>query len=217
MSRSRGFKKGDRVRLVRDVERYPHFIAPRGTTGSVTFSDLAAGAAIRLLVLADKKIRGAEEWQNQIEWAYDDDPADDLELVETPPPPPTKRSKRAAVARRIHVTFEAAHRFPTIRGWSFGELWNGWEVPYFEYREAKKVATALTQDGMVTIYDAPTDSFYSFAHGEGSEPTQAEFNRIHDKNLWYDWEPVTIQTTEGSKKAWSIGGMAFTWEQSLSN
>lgn len=207
------FRMGDRVRLVQDVERYPHFTAPRGTTGTVTFSDVAPNAQIRLLMLADKKIRGAEEWQNQIEWAYDDDPADDLEHVDTPaPPPPRSRQKRRA-AFRIQVTFEAGHRFPTVRGWSFGDTWNGWEVPHFEYREAKKVATALTHDGMVTIYDSPTDSFYSFAEGNGAEPTQAEYNRLHEKELWYQWEPATIATSEGQKKTWSIGGQAFTWEQ----
>ena len=215
MARSRVFKMGDRVRLTRDVERYPHFIAPRGTTGTVTFSDTSAGAQIRLLVLSDKKIRGAEEWENQIEWAYDDDPAKDLALIDEEPSP-SKRSRRP-VASRLSVTFEAGHDFPTVRGWSFGELWNGWEVPYFEYREAKKVATALTRDGMVTIYDAPSDSFYSYAEGQGIEPTQAEYNRLHDKNLWYQWDPVTIETTEGTKKAWSIGGMSFTWEPSTSN
>jgi hypothetical protein len=200
------FKVGDRVRLTRDVERYPHFTAPAGTTGVVTRVSRSApspSAGVTLLIRADSKIRGAEPWGNEIEWAYDEDPARDLEIIR-----PSASTPRRRQAARIRVTFDGD--FPVVSAWGFGEHWNGWDVPYFEYRDAKKVATALTQGGTVTIYDAPTDSFYSFVAGD-TEPTQDEYNRLHDEELWYAWAPVTIETPEGSKKTWSIGGMAYTW------
>lgn len=201
------FKVGDRVRLTQDVERYPYFIAPAGTTGVVIHASKrqpSPSAGLTLTIRADRRIQGAEEWDNEIHWEYDDDPANDLEVIEDAP--------AFGLAARIRVTFSASDfPFSVIRAWSFGEHWNGWEVPYFEYREAKRVATALTQDGLVTIYDSPTDSFYSFTE-DGSEPTQDDYNRLHDAELWYDWTPVTIETPEGPKKTWSIGGMAFTWE-----
>lgn len=54
---------GSRVRLVRDVERYPHFVADEGRTGMVTRldDDLIA-------VQLDDPLEGAEEWSNEVRW-----------------------------------------------------------------------------------------------------------------------------------------------------
>lgn len=50
-----------RVVLVRDVERYPFFIAPKGSTGTIVHAD-AEMIAIRL----DEFLPGAEEWDNEV-------------------------------------------------------------------------------------------------------------------------------------------------------
>lgn len=54
---------GTKVRLAREIERYPHFTAEAGLTGTVTrFDDEVA--AVRL----DEPVPGAEEWNNEIHW-----------------------------------------------------------------------------------------------------------------------------------------------------
>lgn len=74
------FGKGDRVRLTRPVERFPHFIAPEGATGTVT----EASAAL-ILVHMDDTLAGAEEWDNQIAWSVPDGdtPNVDIAVAET--------------------------------------------------------------------------------------------------------------------------------------
>jgi len=57
---------GDRYRLARDVDRYPHFIAPSGAAGTITQAD-AHGIALKL----DEPLPGAEEWDNEVVWAED--------------------------------------------------------------------------------------------------------------------------------------------------
>jgi hypothetical protein len=69
-------RDGDRVRLTHDVERYPHFIAPKGATGIVREDgpDL-------FVVKLDQALAGAEEWENEIHWSNGDDPGPDLERI----------------------------------------------------------------------------------------------------------------------------------------
>lgn len=54
---------GTRVRLRRDVERYPHFIAPEGCEGTITHADQEM-----IAVKLDEAIEGAEEWDNEVQW-----------------------------------------------------------------------------------------------------------------------------------------------------
>jgi hypothetical protein len=69
---------GTKVRLRHDVDRYPHFIAPKGATGTVTKVDDEV-----LIVSMDQPISGAEDWDNEVHWFDDLRPfaAHDLELV----------------------------------------------------------------------------------------------------------------------------------------
>lgn len=60
------FTVGERVELLRDVERYPHFIAPKGATGTVTGVDEEL-VRVRL----DQPLPGAEEWGNEVQWHRD--------------------------------------------------------------------------------------------------------------------------------------------------
>lgn len=66
-------KIGDRVELQRDVERYPQFIAKKGLQGTVTKKDDEVFA-----VKMDNPLKGAEEWDNCIEWYANDDTFDDI-------------------------------------------------------------------------------------------------------------------------------------------
>jgi hypothetical protein len=59
---SRAIKEGDRFKLVREVVRFPDFIARPGLTGTVT----AVSGGIRGRI--DEPVRGAEAWDNELHW-----------------------------------------------------------------------------------------------------------------------------------------------------
>lgn len=61
---------GWRVVLVRDVERFPHFIARKGMKGTVVECS-AKMARVRM----DDHLEMYSEWNNEIHW-YEDDRAD---------------------------------------------------------------------------------------------------------------------------------------------
>jgi hypothetical protein len=57
---------GERFVLICDVDRYPHFIAARGSEETIT--DVSQGVvSLRL----DDPLPGAEEWDNEIVWSAD--------------------------------------------------------------------------------------------------------------------------------------------------
>lgn len=56
-------EEGQRVRLAREIERYPHYVAPAGAEGTVTKNDKDL-IAVRL----DDQLEGAEEWDNEVQW-----------------------------------------------------------------------------------------------------------------------------------------------------
>ena len=58
----RAIKEGDRFKLVREVVRFPDFIARPGLTGTVT----AVSGGIRGRI--DEPVRGAEAWDNELHW-----------------------------------------------------------------------------------------------------------------------------------------------------
>ena len=77
-----GFAIGQRVRLRHDVDRFPHFIAAAGSTGTVV--DVAGDMSI-FAVRLDEPLAGAEEWDNEVHWYIengDDEPERDLEPAE---------------------------------------------------------------------------------------------------------------------------------------
>lgn len=59
-------EEGTKVRFVRDVERYPHFVVPEGRTGTVTVSDEKV-----IRVKLDEALDGAGEWENEVHWYSD--------------------------------------------------------------------------------------------------------------------------------------------------
>ena len=58
---------GTRLRLTCDVDRYPHFIAPAGSVGTVV--DTSDGV---VSVRMDNTIAGAEDWDNEVVWSLRD-------------------------------------------------------------------------------------------------------------------------------------------------
>lgn len=68
---------GERFRLVRDVERFPHFIAPEGCTGTVVAIDRGV-----ICGKMDQPIPDCEEWDNCIQWDShpDSDPRYDQDV-----------------------------------------------------------------------------------------------------------------------------------------
>lgn len=66
-------ERGERVELIRDVDRFPHFIAKGGMVGTVTeATDDLVG------VRMDDHLAGAEEWDNEVCWSREDDPTPGL-------------------------------------------------------------------------------------------------------------------------------------------
>ena len=63
---------GSRGRLRRSVDRFPHFVAQAGATGTVTEATDSL-IALRL----DEFLPGAEEWDNEVCWTPDDIEAPD--------------------------------------------------------------------------------------------------------------------------------------------
>lgn len=58
---------GTRVKLTHDVDRFPHFIADAGMTGTVSNTDDGV-----ICVKMDEHLAGAEEWGNEIVWSIRD-------------------------------------------------------------------------------------------------------------------------------------------------
>lgn len=72
-------KPGTRVRLARDVERYPHFIAAAGMKGVVTEATEEVFS-----VRMDDPLPGSEEWENEVHWYprnCDEWPFDDIRVI----------------------------------------------------------------------------------------------------------------------------------------
>lgn len=76
--------KGARVRLRRQVDRFPHFIAPQGATGTVSAIEPdGAGGIHGIDVTMDEHLPGAEDWDNAVCWYDADLPAfrEDVEVA----------------------------------------------------------------------------------------------------------------------------------------
>jgi hypothetical protein len=56
-------KEGSRFRLIREVNRFPEFVAPSGLVGTVT-----AVAGGQIIGRMDQPVLGAESWANELNW-----------------------------------------------------------------------------------------------------------------------------------------------------
>ena len=53
--------------LVHDVDRFPHFVARAGSTGTLVAADREA-----VMLRMDDPLPGAEEWDNEVHWYTED-------------------------------------------------------------------------------------------------------------------------------------------------
>jgi hypothetical protein len=75
------FGEGDHVRLLRPVDRFPHFVAPEGATGVATE---VSDSLIR--VRLDEKLEGAEHWDNEVCWSLTDGDEPGLDVAPSDKP-----------------------------------------------------------------------------------------------------------------------------------
>lgn len=73
---------GRRVRLVRDIERYPHFVVPKGRTGRIVHVEGSHSLTIQM----DKFFKGGKPWDYQLDLDHFEDMAThdfsaDLEVI----------------------------------------------------------------------------------------------------------------------------------------
>ena len=90
-------------------------------------------------------------------------------------------------------------KFP---GYTFNQEWNGFAVPFFDKEQADKLANEL--HGRF-IYDPPTS--YIFLDDPSKE--KPSLNDYTDG----PYKASTIETVDGKKRVYSIGGFAWTWHE----
>lgn len=94
-------------------------------------------------------------------------------------------------ASLIQVSLEESAPIPA---WSFGDLWNGFAVPWFDATQLDAALSTLTEG-----------RFLSRRTESGAE----SFDDCADPPRWIPWEQTEISTTEGSKRVWSFGGLCW--------
>jgi hypothetical protein len=68
---------GTRVRLKHNVDRFPHFLAPAGSVGTVLELDEVGGVWIEM----EQRIPGCKEWNNAIVWESPNEALQDVEVL----------------------------------------------------------------------------------------------------------------------------------------
>lgn len=79
-----------------------------------------------------------------------------------------------------------------IRGWAFDEDWNGFAMPFFEFKQAEQVVKLL--DG---YYDSGSDTFVWPSPNDPSVVEEA-FGEV-------------IRTSQGSLHAYNFGDQGLAW------
>lgn len=99
---------------------------------------------------------------------------------------------KGAVSRRFCFDDERA-----FNGYTFGDLWNGWECPHFEFETAMEVARFSNEGGgYMSSYDKETDTFYFY--DPASDETETYTGEI-------------IPTERGEKKVYALGAYCWCW------
>jgi hypothetical protein len=100
--------------------------------------------------------------------------------------------QNTAIWKRAEFSLEGEDE--SFAGWTDGEFWNGWAMPYFEFATAEKVVASLL--GANGRYDAQSDSFV----------TQGQ-----DEEIW----PAQNITLVGGQtiKVYGIGAGSWTWDE----
>jgi hypothetical protein len=101
------------------------------------------------------------------------------------------------------VDFYAEWFDKKYRGWTTGQRWNGWAMPYFEFDEAMKYANDSLQGGGpgtgATTYDPARDAFVT------------QRDDIEDTEV--DEATVILVKGRGAIKVYPIGAGSWTWSE----
>lgn len=104
-----------------------------------------------------------------------------------------EEEKAAALFRKGRFTLANAGK--SFDGWSNGELWNGWEMPRFEFAVCQEILRFIGDKR--GRFDGSRDAFV-IGSGEEEEP----------------WPAEEITITDGSRiKACPLGAGSWTWEE----
>lgn len=94
--------------------------------------------------------------------------------------------------RKLSFALEALPN-QIFHGYTMGEEWNGWAVPYFDFDESKKIAHAHENSlNIVTLYDEEDDKF-TFRFSDEEEEYQA--------------------TIMDNRKLYPLGSGVWIWEE----
>jgi hypothetical protein len=88
------------------------------------------------------------------------------------------------------------------RGWSSGQRWNGWAMPFFEFDEAMRYAKDSQEGGDgpgSTRYDPARDAFVT----QRDDPDETEV----------DEATVILVKGRGALKVYGIGAGSWTWSE----
>lgn len=108
-------------------------------------------------------------------------------------------TERAVTYHRADFTLDAMVKngyVGPLKGWTTGELWNGWAVPYFEYEEAERVVEEVAAAELQGRYDRDRDAFVFVNENEQEQEYAAE----------------SIDTPQGQRKAYPIGAREWIWD-----
>lgn len=101
--------------------------------------------------------------------------------------------KAAALFRRGR--FSLGDGDITFAGWSNGLLWNGWELPRFEFTICQEILKVLGDEQ--ARFDGEADAFVTVSNGE--------------EEMWLA-EQITV--TDGSRiKVYPLGAGSWIWEE----
>jgi len=102
--------------------------------------------------------------------------------------------ERTPIFRRSSFGIEGVDRI--FHGWTDGRLWNGWSMPWFDFEEAKNVATAVCPQSC--RYDATVDSFVT---------TMADSEEEH-------WPGELVDMPDGGAiTLYPVGAGSWIWEE----
>ncbi len=94
----------------------------------------------------------------------------------------------------------------TYEGYTSGEKWNGFDCPLFELEESLKIMkdfNDLNEElelNIKLVYDPDQDHF-------------TEEDENYDEDEYVVYEPLLINTPDGTKKLYPIGTGYWTWEE----
>lgn len=173
-------------------------------------------------VKLDKRVPELADQGNEVEFLWYEDSrevegeAAPLFIEHAPKGDPKVVARKRKVAVAIEVTLPLPRvrgQFPAIKAWSFGDKKGGYELPYFEYPEAKRVVTLLLQNGMFALIDGFSSrnkmTIYTFRE-YGVPPDDAY---PPGEPQWGVWDEERIATPKGEKDTWAIGAGELQWKK----